>query len=347
MDSRNVGEPNPTDITGVDPLLGPLADNGGRTRTHALLPGSPAINAGHPGTPANGDAICPTTDQRGVVRPVGPACDIGAFELEYAAGCGNGVLEPGEACDDGNLLDGDCCSSSCQAETPGATCASDGNSCTDDVCDTRGRCTHVANDAPCSDGDPCTSGDRCSAGTCIPGAPCDPCLACDPSAGCVVPPTPCDRAEARDATLILETGGLPERHRLTWRWRGVGGSDFGMPDSSTPYLFCLYDATMSTFATRAPAGGQCGGHACWSRRRRGWNYLSPDFTPDGIARLVLRSGSGKTRVLLRGRGANLRLGTSPLASPVLARLYRSDTGACWEAAHPSPLRERRSRISVH
>jgi hypothetical protein len=73
------------DITGsaeapVYPGLGPLEDNGGPTRTHALLAGSPAIDAGHP-------YIFPATDQRGVTRPLdgnndGTAySDIGAFEL--------------------------------------------------------------------------------------------------------------------------------------------------------------------------------------------------------------------------------------------------------------------------
>ncbi len=54
------------------PRLGELSSNGGPTRTHALLKGSPAINAG--GTPF------PTTDQRGITRPQGAANDIGAFE---------------------------------------------------------------------------------------------------------------------------------------------------------------------------------------------------------------------------------------------------------------------------
>jgi hypothetical protein len=68
-----------TDLVGVDPLLGPLADNGGRTWTHALLPGSPAIDA------ITEMAACTVeTDQRGVPRPQGSACDIGAFELEQA-----------------------------------------------------------------------------------------------------------------------------------------------------------------------------------------------------------------------------------------------------------------------
>ena len=69
------------DQVGVtDPKLDPLADNGGPTQTHALLSGSPAINAIPQGT--NGCGTTFTEDQRGVSRPQGSACDIGAFELE-------------------------------------------------------------------------------------------------------------------------------------------------------------------------------------------------------------------------------------------------------------------------
>ncbi len=79
-DSCNLTRPD--DFPNTDPLLGPLADNGGPTPTQALLPGSPAID----GIPladcvdAFGDPI--TTDQRGVPRPQGAACDIGAYESE-------------------------------------------------------------------------------------------------------------------------------------------------------------------------------------------------------------------------------------------------------------------------
>jgi hypothetical protein len=69
----------------INPMLGPLADNGGPTMTHALLTDSPAIDAG---PPTDGDPIAcppPTTDQRGVSRPQGSACDIGTFELEQNA----------------------------------------------------------------------------------------------------------------------------------------------------------------------------------------------------------------------------------------------------------------------
>jgi predicted outer membrane repeat protein len=59
----------------ADPLLGPLQNNGGPTQTHALLAGSPAIDAALL-------ANCPAADQRGVSRPQRAGCDIGAFELE-------------------------------------------------------------------------------------------------------------------------------------------------------------------------------------------------------------------------------------------------------------------------
>jgi hypothetical protein len=64
---------SPTDITGLDPLLSPLGHHGGPTFNHVLLPGSPAIEAGSPGA-------CPSPDQRGLPRPVGSNCDIGAVE---------------------------------------------------------------------------------------------------------------------------------------------------------------------------------------------------------------------------------------------------------------------------
>jgi len=66
------------DIVGVDPLLGPLRDNGGPTFTHALWLGSPAIDAGD-------DSSAPGTDQRGISRPQADASDIGAFELQADA----------------------------------------------------------------------------------------------------------------------------------------------------------------------------------------------------------------------------------------------------------------------
>jgi hypothetical protein len=67
--------PGTNNILGVDPRLGPLANNGGPTMTHAPLPGSPVIGAGNPALPDP-----PTTDQRGFPRTADPAVDMGSVE---------------------------------------------------------------------------------------------------------------------------------------------------------------------------------------------------------------------------------------------------------------------------
>ena len=64
-------------ISGVSPQLAALASNGGPTQTMALLPASPAIDAGN-------DASCAPADQRGITRPQGPHCDMGAFEYQFS-----------------------------------------------------------------------------------------------------------------------------------------------------------------------------------------------------------------------------------------------------------------------
>ncbi|HWM92858.1 MAG TPA: choice-of-anchor Q domain-containing protein [Thermoanaerobaculia bacterium] len=64
-------------LVGTDPLLGPLANYGGPTLTHAPLPGSPVIDTGDPVIP-----LPPPTDQRGFPRIVGPAIDRGSVEVQ-------------------------------------------------------------------------------------------------------------------------------------------------------------------------------------------------------------------------------------------------------------------------
>ncbi len=109
LDSENsCGFDQPTDLVNTDPLLGPLQDNGGPTFTHALFHGSPAIDSSECVTgivlsqvneekqellkAAQSSILMDTAnqldfafDQRGVPRPQGAACDIGAYELAQAS----------------------------------------------------------------------------------------------------------------------------------------------------------------------------------------------------------------------------------------------------------------------
>jgi len=70
------------DITGTNPWLGALQNNGGSTLTHALLIHSPAINAGNPTGCQDNNGTTLATDQRGLLRPFGGRCDIGSFEYQ-------------------------------------------------------------------------------------------------------------------------------------------------------------------------------------------------------------------------------------------------------------------------
>lgn len=74
-----------TTPTALAAILGPLANHGGDTFTHALITGSPAVDAAGGG---------PNTDQRGVVRPQGTTFDIGAFELEQTVATNTPTATP-------------------------------------------------------------------------------------------------------------------------------------------------------------------------------------------------------------------------------------------------------------
>ena len=67
---------SPGSMANMDPMLGPMGDYGGMTPVLPLLEGSPAKDAADP-------TSCPAVDQRGFLRPVGPGCDIGAFEGDF------------------------------------------------------------------------------------------------------------------------------------------------------------------------------------------------------------------------------------------------------------------------
>jgi cysteine-rich repeat protein len=144
--------------------------------------------------------------------------------------CGDGFIDPGETCDDGNILAGDCCDSLCQSEPQGGACedgdactsgktcdisgvcqggstltCDDGNLCTTDSCDSASGCVFQNNDVACDDGNACTVLNICSGGFCAAGIPvsCDdaePCTddSCDPGSGCVFTnnSAPCDDLSA-------------------------------------------------------------------------------------------------------------------------------------------------------
>jgi hypothetical protein len=122
---------DPSDKPNAAPLLGALGPNGGPTRTHAIGTGSAAIDSGGIG--------CPATDQRGpgFPRPIGAACDIGAFEGESSGapdGDGDGFPDASDNCpslanaNQANV-DGDAQGDACDSDDDGDGLADGSDNC--------------------------------------------------------------------------------------------------------------------------------------------------------------------------------------------------------------------------
>ncbi len=168
-------------------FTGTLGAWGGPTPTIAPAAGSPLADAADDG--ACGDSRVGGIDQRGVARPIGAHCDIGAFE-GAVDGCAG--LSDGTTCSDGDACTlNDFCTANACAPGSAANC-DDGSDCTADSCSFYAGCVHAAATGACDDGNFCTAGDVCGAGTCTGTSTvnCDDANACtadscDPKTGCV------------------------------------------------------------------------------------------------------------------------------------------------------------------
>lgn len=250
------------------------------------------------------------------------ASDAGTLDgwgLEVCDRCGNGVLDAGEACDDGNTAGGDCCASDCQSAAPDGTA--------------------------CGDAAACLAGGLCASGSCAGAVvSCDPCLECDPPNGCVEPEALLCSGLAPDASklTVRKHPISADRDRLAWTWKAgapVAMLDFGAPETVTDLTFCLFDDDGLQLSATAPAAGLCGLGPCWRRTPSLLRYRDKELSPDGLLKLKLKPGdAGKGTVQLKGRGADLGAPTLPLRGTVTARLVRGDGTPCWEATYADPKR---------
>ena len=138
--------------------------------------------------------------------------------------CGNSRIECGEQCDDGNVSDGDCCSSSCQFEPAAAPCTSV-RACAVERCDGSGQCVDVT----------------------------------QPKTGCKVSLDP-QRSSLR---LRPSESPKSRRLRFEWSaGEATSGPDFADPTTDDSYRVCIFDESGSpvlVFGAEAPAAGTCAG----------------------------------------------------------------------------------------
>src|SRR5213594_4347118 len=175
----------------------------------AVAPPPPAGFVGNPAAPQTVTGSPCGQNVFGVQGPGFPAGGVQTDQFTVLIGkiahvCGNGVVDLGEQCDDGNLVGGDCCSPTCQFEPAGQACAN--NPCiSGSTCNGAAACVGgTPNTLPCNDGNACTTADTCAGGVCVGGPPPN-CVdgnvcttdTCDPATGCMntANSSPCDDSD--------------------------------------------------------------------------------------------------------------------------------------------------------
>lgn len=252
--------------------------------------------------------------------------------------CGNGTVDSGEQCDDGNTASGDGCSSTCRWEGQCSVTDTGSITCDDDVdcAPALGACIACGN-GRLDSGEECDDGNHTVDDGCDSSCQVEPPPACGPA-----PQSGCRRPIATAKASLLLKDRIPDKgDLLQWKWtKGAATvkADFGDPMLTTNYTLCLYDDVAGTpklkLRASIPGGGTCHGRPCWKENTRGYKYADKDATPNGITKLALKEGlDGGATIQLQGRGVPLEMPTLPLtqAPTVLVQLKNDSTGLCWEA----------------
>jgi cysteine-rich repeat protein len=307
------------------------------------------------GTPCNDGAVCTITDVctngvcggnpktcgDGIVQATcGEACDDGnsvngdgCDNNCTPTACGNGIVTAGEQCDDSDLTDGDGCSATCTVE-PGWTCAGQPSVCTE-----------VCGDGVLTPSEQCDDGNTVGRDGCSSTCRLELCGA-EPATACRRPML------SAKASITLKNSPLSsDKDALVWKWitgKATSKSDYGSPLSATSYAICLYDSSGGTphlkLSVAAPASGFCGRSWCWRDKTTGFSYSDRDLTPDGMATMVLKEGliDGQTKISVKGKGTNLLMpNLSALVQPITVQL-RNSNDLCWEAVYSAPATKQTS-----
>jgi len=268
--------------------------------------------------------------------------------------CGNGKLEAGEACDDGNNMDGDGCSANCTKEPPPPVCGDgnidageecdDGNGVNGDCCSSN--CQFDAAGSSCADATVCNGDETCDgAGNCVGGMPldCDDgnlCTpdSCEPVGGCVHGTSPFAGCRtALRSTLHLKSDADDANDTLVWKWakgQTTAQADFGVPSATTKSALCIYTIYIGSTPTLVAEYDVPADAVKWSAiSTKGYKYTDPAGGTDGIRKIVLKGGTqNKSKCVVKGKGSGLNdLDLLTLFDPLIVQLVNSSTPACFES----------------
>lgn len=337
------------------------------------------LHAGDPCTTGNSCSNTCDETSNNCYTPAGSACpaDSNACTYEICDGFGNCTSQAGNAgtvcrtatgvCDVAETCNGtdDFCPADSFApfNTP---CASDGNVCTNDVCNGGGSCAHPGNSASCDDGNVCTVGDTCYAGSCYGGAAqldCDDsdlCTTdtCQPGVGCVNSDVPIDSSSclaAPKARIQISDPGDAEKRKLSWQWAAGAAFDqslLGTPKQDTTYALCVYDSSGSIRSLAASVVAAPSPTSWFVLTPKGLRYEDAGGTSDGLTKAQIKTGEdGRTKIKWSAAGGNVPLpgpaGAAYLQSDpsVVVQLVTSD-GVCWTSEFSAFLKNDASKYKA-
>ena len=173
--------------------------------------------------------------------------------------------------------------------------------------------------------------------------------ACDPSPLCPTTAT-LGCAVAGKSKLIIKdknADGAGVGDKVLWKWlKGplTIQSDFGDPTATANQAVCIYDgAGTLVMDFNLAAASVCGASPCWAAvGTSGYQYKDAALTTDGVGKYQLKGGAaGKSKILLKGKGATLPLppATLPLAAgTVTVQAHNRTNGNCWESSFPAAIK---------
>ncbi len=137
------------------------------------------------------------------------------------------------------------------------------------------------------------------------------------------------RKSEKSGFALKQPGG--KGNKLTWKWikgAATSAADLGDPTAAAEYALCLYAGgrTVATVGTAIPAG------AAWKALgAKGYKYSEKSALPDGVAKVLLKAGEeGKTKIIVKGKGAAIPVAALPADAPLLVQLVNSENANCFE-----------------
>ena len=168
---------------------------------------------------------------------------------------------------------------------------------------------------------------------------------------CPVNPVVC-RAAAKNK-LLIKNKTDDTKDKLVWKWTkgdATTQGEFGDPVTTANYALCFYAGATPTLLeglSVPPGGGK------WSTiSTKGYKYKDPAATNGGITKIIVKGGAaGKSKALVKGKGANLPDFDSDLPIPtgnlpLIVQLRNNSSGICWSGSFATPKKNQLDQFNA-